>query len=350
MMFASDNTGPAHPRVMEAVMRANEGYAMPYGNDPIMPGVVEKIRALFEAPEASVHLVATGTAANALALACLADPWDAIFCHRVAHVEEDECGAPEFYAGGAKLTLVDGADGKMSLEALRAAIAQTGDKGVHGVQRGPVTITNVTEVGTAYTLEEIRALTGVARDFGLKTHLDGARFANACAALDCTPAEMTWKAGIDAVSFGGTKNGCMAVEAVVFFDPAHAWELELRRKRGAHLFSKHKYLSAQMDAYVTDDLWLDLARAANARCAALAEGVRSVPGARLLHDPAGNMIFAELPRAAHRRAMEAGAKYYLFPFTTSLDGPDDEPIRCRLVTDWSCPEEAVARVVELWRG
>ncbi|MBY6201199.1 low specificity L-threonine aldolase [Maritalea mobilis] len=350
MMFASDNTGPAHPNVMEAVTRANEGYAMPYGNDALSGLAADAMRRLFEAPDAAVHLVATGTAANSLALGVMANPWDAVFCHRVAHVEEDECGAPEFFTNGAKLTLIDGADGKMTPEALARAIEHTGDKGVHGVQRGPVTITQITEVGTAYSLDEIRALTDVAKSFGLKTHLDGARFANACAALGCTPAEMTWKAGIDAVSFGGTKNGCLGVEAVVLFDPELSWEFQLRRKRAAHLWSKHRYLAAQMLAYVTNDLWLDTAKAANARCAELAAALRAIPEARLLHDPAGNMIFAELPRGAHKRAMEAGAQYYLFPFQSSLEGPEDELIRCRLVTDWSCKAEDVARVIDLWRG
>jgi len=350
MIFASDNTGPAAPEIMDAVLHANAGYQMPYGNDTIMPGVTQKIRDLFEAPEASVHLVATGTAANALALATLANPWDGVFMHRIAHAEEDECGAPEFYTNGAKLVLVDGADGKMTPEALDRAILATGDKGVHGVQRGPVTITNITEIGTAYSLDQIRALTDVANSYGLKTHLDGARFANACAALDCTPAEMTWKAGIDAVSFGGTKNGCLGVEAVVFFDPAQAWELELRRKRGAHLFSKHRFLSAQMNAYVTDGLWLRLAERANVRAAELAEGIKTVPGASLEAEPAGNMIFAHIPRGAHKRAMAAGAKYYLFPFNASLDGPEDETIRCRFVCDWSCDGETVQRLLGLLRG
>jgi threonine aldolase len=350
MIFASDNTGPAAPEIMDAVMRANAGYQMPYGNDDIMPGVTQKIRNLFEAPEASVHLVATGTAANALALATLANPWDGVFVHRIAHAEEDECGAPEFYTNGAKLVLVDGPDGKMDPARLDAAIKATGDKGVHGVQRGPVSITNITEIGTAYTLDEIRAVTDVAKSYGLKVHLDGARFANACAALGCTPAEMTWKAGVDAVSFGGTKNGCMGVEAVVFFDPAQAWELELRRKRGAHLFSKHRFLSAQMDAYVTDGLWLRLAEQANAAAAQLAEGIKALPGASLEAEPAGNMIFAHIPRGAHKRAMAAGAKYYLFPFNASLEGPEDEPIRCRFVCDWSCERETVERLLALFRG
>ena len=350
MMFASDNMGPAAPEIIDAIARANEGHHMPYGNDPVTPEVVEAVRALFEAPEAAVHLVATGTAANALALATLANPWDGIFMHRVAHAEEDECGAPEFYTGGAKMVLVDGEKGKMTPEGLKAAIARTGDKGVHGVQRGPVTITNITEVGSLYTLDEIRALTDVAKSYGLKTHLDGARMANACAALGCTPAEMTWKAGIDAVSFGGTKNGCLGVEAVIFFDPAQARETELRRKRGGHLFSKHRFLSAQMQAYVADGLWLRLAEQANARCAELAEGITALPGARIEAEPQGNMIFAHLPRGAHKRAMEAGAKYYLFPFDVSLDGPEDELIRCRFVCDWSCTPQSVQDLLGHFRG
>lgn len=350
MMFASDNTGPAHPAIMQALDRANEGYAMPYGNDPLTQDAVSAIRDLFEAPEASVHFVATGTAANSLALSVMAQPWDAIFCTSVAHIEEDECGAPEFYTGGAKLTLVDGTEGKMTPDSLEHAIRHTGDKGVHGVQRGPVSVTQITEVGTGYTLDELRALTDVAARYGQKTHLDGARFANACAALGCSPAEMTWKLGIDSVSFGGTKNGCLGVEAVIFFDPAKSWELELRRKRAAHLWSKHRFLSAQMLAYVENGLWLDLAKASNARCAALAKGVRQLPNARILHDPMGNMIFAELPRAAHRRAFEGGAQYYLFPSHAALDGDDAEMIRCRLVTDWSCETKDIERVLELWRG
>ena len=190
------------------------------------------------------------TAANALALAILTPPWGAVFCHRNAHVEEDECGAPEFYTGGAKLVLIDGPDARITPEALRATVIATAQGGVHNTQRGPVTITNATEAGTVYSAAEVAALCTVAREFGLPVHMDGARFANALVAAGCTPAEMTWKAGVDVLSFGGTKNGCMGVEAVVIFDPAKAWEFELRRKRGGHLFSKHRYLSAQMDAYL----------------------------------------------------------------------------------------------------
>lgn len=351
MMFASDNAGPVHPAILSALAEAGAQDALPYGNDPFSDRAVAAVRALFESPEASVHFVPTGTAANSLALAALARPWDAIYCHPMAHIEVDEAGGPEFFIGGGKLRLVDGDDGKMTPDALRAAIAATPEGDVHSVQRGPVSLTQITEVGTLYDLDEIAALTAVARGFGLKTHLDGARFANACAALDCTPAEMTWKAGVDAVSFGGTKNGCLGVEAVVLFDPAPHRATSMRQKRAGHLWSRHRFLGAQMAAYLDGGLWLDLARAANARTAELARGLVDVPGARILHRPAGNLLFADLPRAAHARAMAAGARYFLYPGDVSVsDGPADEPVRCRLVCDWSRTASDVHRLLELWRG
>ena len=343
MFFASDNSGPVHPQVLEALTEANQGYAMGYGADPQMEAVTAKLKDLFEAPEAAIFLVATGTAANSLALATLSDPFQTIFCTPVAHIHEDECNAPEFYTSGAKLTLVPGGD-KISAEALRDTIAKEETRGVHGPQRGPVSLTQITERGTVYTLDELQAISAVAKDFGLPVHMDGARFANALVALDCSPAEMTWKAGIDVVSFGGTKNGLMGVEAVIFFDPKHAWEFELRRKRGAHLFSKHRYLSAQMQAYLQDDLWLTSAREANATCAHLADGLRQT-GADFLHSPDANVIFATLPRATHKRLFEAGAVYHLWG--TSLDGPDKEKIAARFVCDWSLSRELVNRFLAL---
>ncbi|TDK41294.1 threonine aldolase family protein [Antarcticimicrobium luteum] len=344
MFFASDNTGPVHPRVMEALAEANSGYAMGYGADALMDRVRDRIREVFEAPDAAVYLVATGTAANSLALATLANPWDTIFCTPVAHIQEDECNAPEFYSGGAKLTLV-GADDKMTSRTLRAAIEGEETRGVHGPQRGPVSITQVTERGSVYTLEELRELTAVANDFDLPVHLDGARFANALVALGCSPAEMTWQASVNAVSFGGTKNGLMGAEAVVFFDPAQGWEFELRRKRGAHLFSKHRYLSAQMEAYLADGLWLEMAEQANANCTRLAVGLRDA-GAEFLNVPQANMIFAALPRRVHQRLKAEGAMYYLQggPLET---GDGDEPLGCRLVCDWSISADLIDRFVEL---
>jgi threonine aldolase len=337
MFFASDNAGPVHPQILQAMTEANAGHAMPYGADPWMDEVRTRLRAIFEAPEAAIHLVATGTAANALALATLCQPFQTVFCSPVAHIHEDECNAPEFYTGGAKLTLVPGGD-RMTPEALQGAIAGEETRGVHGPQRGPVSITQVTERGGVYTLTEIAALSEVARAHGLPVHLDGARFANALVALNATPADMTWRAGVDVVSFGGTKNGCMGVEAVIFFDPARAWEFELRRKRGAHLFSKHRYLSAQMAAYLRDDLWLDMARRANANAARLADGLAG-HGADFAHPRQANMIFARLRRAAHQKLHAGGAVYYLNegPLDT---GDPDAPLTARFVCDWSItPEE-----------
>lgn len=347
MHFASDNAGPVHPKVMEALQRANEHYAMPYGADPLMEDVHARIREIFEAPEAAVYLVATGTAANSLLLATLAQPWQTIYCTPVAHIHEDECAAPEFFSGGSKLTLVDGPDGKMSVEALTAAIGDTAKHSVHQVQPGPVAITQTTERGTLYTLDEIKALANVAKPLGLPVHLDGARFTNALVALGCTPAEMTWRAGVDAVSFGGTKNGLMGVEAAIIFDPAKAWEFELRRKRAAHLFSKHRYLSAQMAAYLEDDLWLDMARAANAATKRLARGLRQKPDVEFLFEPQANIIFAKWPRSAHRRLHAAGARYYIM--SGDLDGPDDEMLSARLVTDWSAKDADIDQFLEVLR-
>ncbi|MFD0978801.1 threonine aldolase family protein [Tropicimonas aquimaris] len=346
MYFASDNTGPIHPRILDALARANTGYAPAYGADPLTVEVVQTLREIFEAPEAAVHLVATGTAANSLLLSTGTAPWQTIFCSRVAHIHEDECNAPEFFSGGAKLTLVETVDGKMTPEGLVAAIEAEETRGVHGPQRGPVSLTQATEKGTLYTLEELRALSEVAHRFGLPVHMDGARFANALASLGCSPAGMTWKAGIDMLSFGGTKNGLMGVEAAILFDPARSMEFELRRKRGAHLFSKHRYLAAQMQGYLEGGLWLEMAGAANTACQRLADGLRNAPGANLMFRPEANIVFARLPRATHRRLFEAGAQYHLSDDT--LDGgPEDAPLAARFVTDWSAEPAETDRFLSL---
>lgn len=333
MFFASDNSGPVHPQIMKRVMDSNTGYAMPYGNDVIMDEVRDAIRKTFEAPEAAVYLVATGTAANALALACYTQPFQTIFCAQHSHIEEDECNAPEFYTGGAKLTLIPTND-KMHPDDLAKAIAsRPANSNVHMAQAGPVSITQVTEFGAVHTLEELRALTAVAKAANLPVHLDGARFANALVALGCSAAEMTWKSGVDVVSFGGTKNGCMGAEAVIFFDPKKAWEFELRRKRGAHLASKHRYLSAQMAGYLQDDLWQDMARSANAACARLTKGLTAA-GAEMIHTPEANMIFTRFPRSVHQKLHADGAKYYVLDGDVA-NGPADENLGARLVCDWS---------------
>jgi threonine aldolase len=345
MFFASDNAGPALPQVMQKLLEANTGYQAPYGDDTIMEEVRETLRELFEAPEAAIYLVATGTAANSLALATYTNPWDTIFCSPVAHINVDECNAPEFYANGAKLTLVPGTD-RMTPQALRATIAKAQTHGVHGAQRGPVSITQVAELGGVYTLGELEALCDVAKEFDLPVHLDGARFANALVALDCTPAEMTWKAGVDVVSFGGTKNGCMGVEAVIFFDPTKAWEFELRRKRGAHLFSKHRYLSAQMAGYLENEAWLDAARKANANCVRLHAGLEA-QGANILHAVEANIIFATLPRATHQKLQSGGAVYNVMDGDVSTGNPD-QLLTARFVCDWSLTNDQIDQFLALF--
>lgn len=338
MFFASDNGAPCPPQVMAALMRANEGTAMPYGNDPLSARVAGMIRDVLEAPEAAVYLVSTGTAANALALATLCPPWGAVFCHEGAHVQQDECGAPEFYSG-AKLLTVPGDHGRMDPGALDAAIRGQGVRVVHSVQPGAVTITDVTEAGTIYTAGQIAALASVAHAHGLPVHLDGARFANAVAATNASPADLTWRAGVDVLSFGGTKGGLMGAEAVVFFDPARAWEFELRRKRGGHLPSKHRYLAAQFEGWLPDGLWLDLARHANAMAARMAAGLSRLPGVALIHPAQANIIFATLPDAAHARLKAAGARYY-----------DMGQGKARLVTSWATTEAEVDAFLALAAG
>ncbi len=344
MFFASDNTSGVPAQIMAALAHANEGYARSYGADDIMARVTAHLRQIFDAPEAQVHLVATGTAANALALATLTPPWGAVFCHRHAHIAEDECGAPEFFTNGAKLALIDGPHGKITPAALTESLATTGASGVHGVQRGALSLTNVTEAGTTYTPAEIAALTAIAKSHGLPCHLDGARFANALVATGATPAEMTWQAGIDALSFGGTKNGLLGVEAVILFDPAKSWELELRRKRGGHLFSKHRFLSAQMEAYLQDDLWLRLAAHANRMGQRLASGIAAMNSAALTHPTQANMVFANWEPGGHARLQAGGAVYY--DLRPTKDGRET----ARMVASWNTTEDHVDRFLALLKG
>ena len=343
MFFTSDNASGAAPEIMAAIARANQGFARSYGADDIMVRVTKRVREVFDHPEAAVYLVATGTAANSLALALYAQPWSAVFSHADAHIALDECAAPEFYTGGAKLIGVAGDHGKMTPETLTEALDRIGQSGVLGVQRGMLSITNVTEAGTVYTPAEVAALVDVAKANGLPCHLDGARFANALVATAATASDMTWKAGIDVVSFGGTKNGCLGVEAVVIFDPAKAWEFELRRMRGGHLFSKHRFLSAQMEAYLEDDLWLRLATHANALGARLARGIKGIRDAHLAHPVQANMMFAEWAIGTHSRAEAHGAVYYQMPAATGREA-------ARLVTSWNTTLAEVDALLDVLRG
>jgi len=341
MNFASDNASPAAPAIVEALLAANTGHEPSYGAEDAMHELTALVREIFAASRAKVYLVGTGTAANALAFATVCPPWQTVYCHRHSHINQDECGAPEFFTGGSKLTLIDGDHAKLDPAPLEQAIATTGLLGVHNVQPGALSLTNATEYGTVYTAGETATLTQLARTAAIPTHLDGARFANALVATASTPAELTWQSGIDILTLGGTKNGLFGVEAVIFFDPSPADAFEFRRKRAGHLSSKHRYLSAQMLAYLQNDLWLALAEAANAAAQRLAAGLQAVPTITLVHPVEANMIFFAAPRSLHRTLLARGAAYHLFPPDTDPTGPDATPLRGRLVCNWQTSNEEI---------
>ena len=332
MIFTSDNASAATPEVMAAVLAANTGYQPSYGADAAMERITAMIRDIFAAPNAAVYLVATGTAANALALAAHVQPYHAIFAHTAAHIDMDECGAPEFFTNGAKIIRVAGDHGKMDAGALKLALKATGTS-VHGVQKGMLSLTNVTEAGTVYSPDETATLAALARAHNLPVHLDGARFANAVIATGAHPADLTWRAGVDVLSFGGTKNGCLGVEAVVMFNPAKAWEFELRRKRAGHLVSKHRFLSAQMEGYLEGGAWLARAAHANTMAQRLAAGL-TARGATLLHPVDANMMFVQWPKGTSHRLRAAGAAFYDMPAAEGFEG-------ARLVASWSTTEADV---------
>jgi len=350
MFFTSDNAAGAHPAMLAALARAAEGPAMAYGNDPLTAQAQERIREVFEAPEARAYLVATGTAANSLSLACLCPPWATVYAHEGSHIENDECAAPEFYTGGAKLTLLGGAGAKIDPEALAAKIDAAAPHGIHNVQNGALSITQATELGAVYTPGETARLTAIAHDAGIPVHMDGTRFANAVARLGCSPAEASWKAGVDALCLGATKNGALAAEAVILFDQARAREFELRRKRGGHLFSKMRFVAAQVDAYLTDGLWLEMAAYSNGTADRLAAGLATAPGCRLVASVEANMVFAEIPLGLHRRLTAAGARYHPAGGGQDEAGPDDAPYRVRLVCSFETAEAEVARFLGLLGG
>lgn len=295
MNFSSDNAAGISPEIMKAIIAANSGSASAYGNDKITKSAQIAIAELFQT-KIDMFPVATGTAANALAIATLTPPWGIIYCHRNSHIEEDEAGAPEFFSGGAKLHLLEGKLGKIDATSLSEALDLAGFGIEHHSQPAVVSLTQATEAGTCYRPEEIASICKVAHSKGLKVHMDGARFANAVAFLNCTPADITWKAGIDVLSFGATKNGAMAAEAIIFFDQQLASDFRYRRKRGGHLFSKMRFLSAQLNAYILDDVWLKYARNANECARRLAEGLMEIPETRIVFPTESNEVFIKLPK------------------------------------------------------
>lgn len=309
MNFCSDNVTGVAPEILEALGRAGHGAAIPYGDDALTHAVEQRFNEIFER-EVAVFLVATGSAANALALSCLTPPFGAIYSHPFAHVAVDECGAPEFYSGGAKLVGVPGVHGKIDPADLDRVLAASGRGMVHHVQAAAVSLSQATEAGANYRPGEVGTIAEVGRRHGVRLHMDGARFANALVAQNASPADLTWRAGVNVLSFGASKNGAMAAEAVVFFDKNLAAEMPYRRKRGGHLFSKMRFLAAQFDAYLADDLWLRHARHANAEARRLAEGLARLPGTSLLHPVEANEVFVALPEPVIAGLEEAGFKFY----------------------------------------
>ena len=334
MNFCSDNTAGAHPRILAALTAVNAGAAMPYGNDELTKQVEKRIADVFER-DCAVFLVGTGTAANVLSLAALTPPWGVIYCHPESHINMDECGAPEFYTGGAKLVTVPGEHGRIAASDLNAAISGAGV--VHHSQPAAISLTQATEAGTAYTPAQLGAISEVARRHGLGLHVDGARFANALVHLGCSPAELTWRSGVDVLSFGATKNGAVAAEAVVVFDKAKAASLGFRRKRGGQLWSKMRFLAAQFDAYLEDDLWLTSARHANAMAVELARGLKGIAAVRIEHPVEANEIFVSLPDAVIRGLEADGFRFYRWM--------DDSSTTLRLVTSFNTEAEAVAKFI-----
>jgi threonine aldolase len=299
MNFASDNTAGVAPEVLAAIKRANQGSAAAYGADETSRRLDRRFADFFDHP-VRVFPVATGTAANALALAAMTPPYGAIYAHEEAHVATDECGAPEFFTGGAKVVTVAGDNAKIAAKELARQLDSQVMRVPHNMKPAAVSISQATEAGTVYTPDDVAALAEVAARRGLKLHMDGARFANALVHLGCRPADATWKCGVDALSLGFTKNGALAAEAVIFFGAVDADQVAYRRKRGGHLFSKMRYASIQLEAMLDADLWRKLAGHANAMAAALAEGLGAVPGARLVHPVEANEVFVLVPDAVAR--------------------------------------------------
>jgi threonine aldolase len=350
MKFASDNCAGVAPEILEAIARSSRVNAPAYGADDYTTRAGAMLSEFFER-EVEAFLVPTGTAANALALASLVQSFEAVFCHEEAHIHDDECGAPEFFTGGAKLVGISGEGGKVAPAALREALTRYPRGIAKSPQPGALSLSQATEAGTTYSSEEIANLCEVAHEAGMSVHLDGARFANALAASGASPADTTWRAGVDALSFGATKNGALACEAVVFFDPRRAANFAHRRKRGGHTLSKGRFLGAQMEAYLDDGLWLRLAERANAAAWRLSAELAKAPGMRLAWPTEVNEVFIVAPAATVAVWRAAGADFH--EWSSRSLGKDIEPRQgealVRLVTSFETSGEEIDRILALSR-
>jgi len=334
--FASDNYAGICPEALEYFLKANQSGDEPsYGDDSWTQRVCESFRNLFEA-DCEVFFVFNGTAANSLALASLCQSYHSVICHEVAHVETDECGGPEFFSNGSKLLTAKGDSGKLTPESVEALIHKRSD--IHYPRPKVVTLTQSTELGTVYSIDEIKAVTAVAKQHGLKVHMDGARFANAVASLNVHPADLTWRAGIDVLCFGGTKNGLPVGEAIVFFDKSLAVDFAYRVKQAGQLASKMRFISAPWLGLLENDLWLRNGAHANNMASALYREMSRIPGVVVKHAPQANAVFAELPPAAASALRERGWKFYDFIGSSS-----------RFMCSWETKPETVAEFTQQLR-
>ena len=321
--FASDNVAGACPEVLEAILKANDGDRAPYGDDEISKNLQDKFSEIFE-KEVIVFPTSSGTAANALALSTMTPSFGNIYCHKLSHINVDECGAPEFYTGGAKLVNLNGVNGKITAEELNKSISGKGV--VHHTQPSSVSITQLCETGEAYELDEIKKVSEIAHNHKLNMHMDGARFANALVSLDCSPAEMTWKSGIDVLSFGATKNGCLDLSVIIFFKPELVGDLPFLMKRSGHLLSKMRFVSAQLEAYISNDIWLRNAKHANAMGKKLSQGLDQHKNIELAYPTDANEIFVKIPKDIIDQLNSEG-------YTINDDEWDGKAVR--LVTAWN---------------
>lgn len=331
MNFASDNTAGVSPEILDALNKVNAGTAKPYGDDVLSANIEHHFNDIFEC-KTTVFLVSTGTSANALALSAMSPSYGNIYCHKDAHINRDECGAPEFFTHGAKLVTLPGMNGKVHPGELEVALSAVSD-GVHHTQPAALSISQASEAGTIYGPGEIHHLSEVAREKGLYIHMDGARFTNALCTAGCSAAELTWKAGVDVLTFGATKNGAMCAEAIVIFNDKIGQELGYKRKRAGHLFSKMRYLSAQWDAFFENDLWLKNARHANQMAQDLKDGLTQIKGADLLYPVEANEIFIRLPESSLQALEKAGYGFYRWP--------ESNATLIRLVTSFNTRPEDV---------
>ena len=345
MNFASDNHYGVHPRILEGLVEANAGSAPAYGGDDRTKKAEEQLSKIFEKDVRS-FLVTTGTAANGLALSALTPSYGAVICHAEAHICVDECNSPEMFTGGAKILGLHGPAGKITPAQIEKTLKGF-IRGEHDPKPAAVSLTNSTELGTTYSPDEVKAISGLIKPRGMKLHIDGARFANAVAGLNVSPADITWKSGVDVLSFGATKNGAMMLEAVVFFDTNLAEDFIYRRMRGGQLVSKGRYLAAQMLAYLKDGLWLENARLANGLAAQLAGGLGKFKKIRVPNPVQANEVFAVMPRALNDKLLASGAKFYdWMPDSLGKAIADDE-IFVRFVLSYATPETDVRKFLDL---